>query len=70
MSDEYEAKKSEAVTRAGISLLFSKSIKGTPGLTSPSGGRIIINSTYAFISCTLRRDLGFNSDIFGRETSD
>ena len=43
---------------------------GPPGLTSPSDGRIAINSTYAFTSYALWRDLVFNPGVFGTETSD
>ena len=55
---------------ASISLLFSKSTKGTPGLTSTSDGLIAINTTYFFRSYPLRGDLGINPGIFGTETSD
>ena len=51
-----------------INLLFWKSVKGPPELTSPSDGRIVINSSYAFTSYAPRRDLGFNSGVFETET--
>jgi hypothetical protein len=55
---------------AGISLLFKKKTPmGPPGLTSSSDGRMAVNSTYAFTSHAVRRDLGFNPVIFGTETS-
>ena len=54
MSDEYEVRKGDWELDAGISVLFRKAPCGPPGLTSPSHGRIAINSTYEF-----RRDLGY-----------
>ena len=47
----------------GINLLFSKWSKASPGLTSPFDRWIAINSTYAFISYALWRDLLFNPGI-------
>ena len=52
---------------AGVGLLLSKRNKGTSGLTYPSDGRITINSTYAFATNALGRDLGFNPGIFGAD---
>ena len=46
MSCEYEVRKVEGKTGAGISLALTKTLRGLPGLTSPSDGRIAINSTY------------------------
>ena len=54
---------------ASISLLFSKLPRRLPGLTSPSDGRITINSPFAFTSYELRRNLGFNPGMFGAKTS-
>ena len=53
---------------AGISIVFSKTTKGAPGLTTPSDGRMTVNNACAFTS--LRMDLGFNSNMFGTEISD
>ena len=64
MSDEYEARKYEGEPGVGIRLLFSKAPRRTPGLTSPSDGRIAINSRYAFTSYALKRNLEFNLGIF------
>ena len=50
---------------AGISLLLSKRIKGTPLY-----GRITVINTYAFTSYALQRNLGFIPGIFGTETND
>ena len=66
MSDEYEVRKGEGVTALAYS--FQKESRGPPGLTSSSDGRIAINSTYAFTSHALRRDLRFNPGIFGTDT--
>ena len=53
-----------------LAYLFLKSTKGPPGLMFPSDRQIAINSTYAFTSYALLRDLGFNPDIFLTETSE
>ena len=57
MRNEYEVRKGERKADAGISLLFWKSPRGLPVLSSPSNGRITFNSTFAFISQALRREL-------------
>jgi hypothetical protein len=59
MNDEYEVRKGERKTGDGISTRLNIPIR-----------RINHNSTYAFTSHTLHRDLGFNTGIFGTETSD
>ena len=63
MSDKCEVRKGEC---EGISLLLLKSTKGAARFNIP----ITVNSTYAFTSYTLWRDLGFNPGIFGTEASD
>ena len=55
---------------SGISLLLLKTPREPPRLTSPFDGRIAINSTYAFASYPLMRDLELDTGIFGTETSD
>ena len=55
---------------AGIILCLSKSAKGPPGLTYAFDGLFALNTTYAFASYALRRDLEFSPAIFGTETSD
>ena len=47
------------------SLLFSKSTKGPPGLTSPSDGRIAINNRllYAFSTYILWKGVEFNPGL-------
>ena len=55
--------------KPGVSIAYSsrKVLKGSPGLTSPSNGRIAMSSTYAFTSYALRRDLRFNQ-VYGTGT--
>ena len=55
---------------AAISLLSSKAPTGSPGLKSPSDVRIVFNSTSAFTSNALERDLGLKLGILGSETID
>ncbi|KAJ4442950.1 hypothetical protein ANN_04548 [Periplaneta americana] len=42
-------------------------LRGPPGLTSPSDGRITINSDICLPSYALRRDLGFNPGKIGAQ---
>ena len=53
----------------GIAYSYLKAPKGPPNVTSPSEWVIVIQSTYSFTTNSLRRDLGFNSDIFEAEIS-
>ena len=59
---------------AGISLLLYKNAMGVTRLTSPSKGRIIVNSRPTFTitinAVGLQRDLRFNPGIFGAKISD
>ena len=64
MTTRFTEGRGESVTRAGISLLLSKSTKGPQRLAFPFDGRIVINSTFAFTAKALWRDLGFNPGIF------
>jgi hypothetical protein len=52
-----------------LSLLLPKARKGLPGLIYSSDWRIVNNSTYVFALYALRKDLGFNPGIFGKENS-
>ena len=54
---------------ARINLLFWKKTKGSVGLIFPTDVQIVINSTYAFTSYALWRNLAFNPGKFGTETN-